>query len=91
MNKKEFVERVSESTETTKKDTEKIVNAVFEEIAKALEEKDNVQIIGFGTFEARFRQERNGVNPSTGEELVIPERYVPAFKPGKKLKERVAE
>ena len=89
MNKSELVSKVADSAQVSKKDAEKVVNAVFENISDALEQEDKVQIIGFGTFEVRNRKEREGRNPSTGEMIKIPATKVPVFKPGKALKERV--
>jgi len=89
VNKSELVSKVADSAQVSKKDAEKVVNAVFENISDALEQEDKVQIIGFGTFEVRNRKEREGRNPSTGEMIKIPATKVPVFKPGKALKERV--
>jgi len=89
MNKSELVSKVADKAQVSKKDTEKVVNAVFESISSALDEGDKVQIIGFGTFEVRSRKEREGRNPSTGEVIKIPATNVPVFKPGKALKEKV--
>lgn len=89
MNKSELVSKVAESTGVSKKDADQVVNAVFESVTEALSEGDKVQIIGFGTFEVRTRSEREGRNPATGEMIKIPAGKVPAFKPGKALKEKV--
>ncbi len=66
MNKSELISVVAEKTGFTKKDTEKVVNAVFDGIGEALAKGDKVQIIGFGTFDVRDRKEREGRNPATG-------------------------
>ncbi|NLZ38920.1 MAG: HU family DNA-binding protein [Firmicutes bacterium] len=89
MNKSELISVVAEKTGFTKKDTEKVVNAVFDGIGEALAKGDKVQIIGFGTFDVRDRKEREGRNPATGETITIPAVRVPVFKPGKALKESV--
>lgn len=89
MNKTELVNAVAEKAELTKKDAEKAVSAVFASIEEALSRGEKVQLVGFGTFEVRDRAERTGRNPKTGEEIVIPASKVPAFKPGKALKEAV--
>jgi len=89
MNKTELVTKVAEMTELTKKDATKAVDAVFESISEALQEGDKVQIIGFGNFEVRERAARKGRNPQTGEEIEISASKVPAFKPGKALKEGI--
>ncbi|HOB40555.1 MAG: HU family DNA-binding protein [Limnochordia bacterium] len=74
----------------TKKAAGDAVEAVFAAISEALAKEEKVTIVGFGTFEVRARQARKGVNPSTGEEIMIPATKVPAFKPGKSLREAVA-
>jgi len=89
VNKSELISVVAEKTGFTKKDTEKVVNAVFDGIGEALAKGDKVQIIGFGTFDVRDRKEREGRNPATGETITIPAVRVPVFKPGKALKESV--
>ncbi|MGI6551956.1 MAG: HU family DNA-binding protein [Bacillota bacterium] len=91
MNKTELVNAVAEKTELTKKDAEKALNAVFASIEEALANGEKVQIVGFGTFEVRERAARMGRNPKTGEEISIPATLVPAFKPGKTLKEVVSK
>lgn len=89
MNKMELVAKVAEAAEVTKKDAEKAVSATFAAIEEALAAGDKVQLVGFGTFEVRDRAARIGRNPKTGDEIKIPATKVPAFKPGKALKERV--
>ncbi len=89
MNKSELISVVAEKAEQTKKDTEKVVSAVFESIGEALAGGEKVQIIGFGTFDVRDRKAREGRNPATGEAIKIPEVKVPVFKAGKALKENV--
>ena len=89
MNKSELVELVAEKTELSKKDSEKAVKAVLESITDGLVKGDKVQLVGFGTFEVRNRKAREGRNPATGEKIKIKALKVPAFKPGKALKEKV--
>lgn len=89
MNKTELIEAVANATELTKKDASKAVDAVFDTILNALKNGEKVQLIGFGNFEVRDRAARKGRNPQTGEEIEIPASKVPAFKPGKALKEAV--
>ncbi|MFO7245673.1 MAG: HU family DNA-binding protein [Thermaerobacter sp.] len=89
MNKAELINRVAEKTGLTKKDTEKAVNAVVETIEQALANGEKVSLVGFGTFEVRSRKARTGRNPQTGATIEIPASRVPAFRPGKALKERV--
>lgn len=87
MNKTELIAKVAEMTELSKKDVTSVVEAVFDSIADALQNGDKVQLVGFGNFEVRERTARKGRNPQTGEEIDIPASKVPAFKPGKALKE----
>ena len=88
-NKAELVENVAKKTGLTKKDATAAVEAVFGSIQDDLKKGDKVQLIGFGTFEVRNRAARKGRNPQTGEEIEIPASKVPAFKPGKALKDAV--
>ncbi len=89
MNKADLVDHVVKETGMTKKDSEKAINAVFEGITSALAKGDKVQLVGFGTFEVRERQAREGRNPSTGEKITIAASKAPAFKAGKALKDMV--
>ena len=89
MNKSELISVVAEKADFTKKDTEKVVSAVFEGIEESLAKGEKVQIIGFGTFDIRDRKEREGRNPATGETIQIPAVKVPVFKAGKALKDSV--
>ncbi len=89
MNKADLVAKVAEATELTKKDAAKAVEATLEAISEALANDDKVQLIGFGNFEVRERAARKGRNPQTGVEIEIPASKVPAFKPGKALKDAV--
>lgn len=89
MNKSELISKVSESSELTKKDVTKAVDAVFEAIAEALKNGDKVQLVGFGNFEVRERSARKGRNPQTGQEIDIPASKIPAFKPGKSLRDGI--
>jgi DNA-binding protein HU-beta len=89
LNKAELVAAVAEKADFTKKDSEKLVDAVLVAIREALANGEKVQLVGFGTFEVKHREERVGRNPQTKEEIVIPACNVPGFKAGKALKEAV--
>lgn len=89
MNKTELIASVAEKAEMTKKDAEKSINALFASVEEALAKNDKVQIIGFGTFEVKIREERKGRNPQTGQEITIPASKNPVFKAGKGLKDAV--
>ena len=89
MNKTELVAAVAEKTGLTKKDAEKALSAVVETVKEVVAKKEKVQLIGFGTFEARKRNARTGKNPQTGKAIKIAAATVPAFKAGKAFKEMV--
>ncbi|MGZ0879261.1 HU family DNA-binding protein [Priestia megaterium] len=89
MKKAELIDAVATKAELTKQDSKKAVDALFETISNTLAKEEKIQLIGFGTFEVRERAGRTGRNPQTGEEMTIPASKVPAFKPGKELKEAV--
>lgn len=89
LNKTELITAVAESTELSKKDATKAVDSVLSTIEDALKSGDKVQLIGFGNFEVRERAARKGRNPQTGEEIEIKASKIPAFKPGKALKDAV--
>lgn len=91
MNKTELVSAVAEQAQISKKDAEKAVSAVVDTITGALKGGDKVQLVGFGTFEVRQRDARQGKNPRTGEVIAIPATKAPAFKAGKALKDAVNE
>lgn len=91
MNKSDLVNKVAEASELSKKDATKAVDAVFDAISEALQEGDKVQLVGFGNFEVRERSARKGRNPQTGEEIDIPASKIPAFKPGKSLRDLCAK
>ncbi len=89
MNKAELVKSLAEKAGVTQKEAGKILDATVATIQEALAGGDKVQIIGFGTFEVRDRKARKVISPATGEEIEVPATRVPAFKPGKSLKEAV--
>ena len=89
MNKNELITAIAEETVVAKKDVTAITSAVFDKLAEAMANGDKIQLVGFGTFEARARSARTGKNPQTGEAVEIAACKVPAFKPGKALKDAV--
>ena len=91
MNKGELVDAIAEKVTVTKKDADAIVTATVEAIMEAVSSGDRVTLVGFGTFEARDRQAREGRNPQTGEKMTIPATKVPAFSAGKLFKDKVLE
>ncbi len=91
MNKTELINAVAEKAVLSKKDAEAAVTAALDVISAALAEGDEVRLVGFGTFEVKKRAARTGRNPKTKEPVEIPASKVPAFKPGKALKDAVAQ
>ena len=89
MNRQDLINKIAKEAEVTKKSADSALNAVIEGVTGALAKGDKVSLVGFGTFMARERGARTGVNPQTGEKIQIPARTVPVFKAGKKLKEAV--
>lgn len=89
MNKTELVAAVAEKTGASKKDSEKLVSAVFDSITTALVAGDKVALVGFGAFEVKERPARTGRNPRTKETIEIPASRSASFKPGKALKDAV--
>lgn len=87
MNKTELVAAMAEKAGISKKDADAALNAFIESVITQLKDGDKVQIVGFGTFEARTRAARKGINPRTKEELDIAESTIPAFKAGKAFKD----
>lgn len=97
MNKKQFIEKLAKKTGLTLKDAGMVVSTIFDAtpgngiIAVELDAGGKVSIAGFGTFKTVHKKERNGINPKTKAAIKIPAKNAPVFKPGKTLKDRVAE
>ncbi|HBD86133.1 MAG TPA: integration host factor subunit alpha [Clostridiales bacterium] len=91
MNKAELIAAVAEKAGFSKKDTEKVINATFNAITDELVAGEKISLVGFGSFDVKYRGERIGRNPKTKEEIKIPASRVPQFKAGKALKEIVAK
>ena len=89
MTKAELVEKVSGQINLTKKQTEVIVNTVFQSITESLSEGKKVELRGFGSFRIRERNARLGRNPKSGAQVDVPAKRVPFFKAGKELRELV--
>ena len=87
MNKAELVSMIAAKSNLTKKDSEMALNAFVETVQGALKKGEKIQLVGFGTFEVRKRNARNGVNPRTKQAIKIPASKAPVFKAGKALKE----
>lgn len=90
MTKSDLIERlVASQTHLSQKDVELAVKLVLDEVTDTLEQGGRIEIRGFGSFSVHHRPARMGRNPKTGEAVRIPQKYVPHFKPGKELRERV--
>ena len=89
MNKVELIAAVAEKSGLSKKDAEKAVAAVLESVVEAVAKEDKVQLVGFGTFEVRAREERTGRNPRTKETVEIPASKAPVFKAGQAFKDAI--
>ena len=90
MTKSDLIERlVAGQIHLPPRDIETSVNAVLEYMSNSLVDGDRIEIRGFGSIGLRFRAPRTGRNPKTGESVSVPGKYVPHFKPGRLLRERV--
>ena len=89
MTKADLVEEVVRVTNVSKKHAEIIVNTVFSSIIDALRSEDKIELRGFGSFRVRRRRPRQGRNPKTGDQVAVPEKRIPYFKPGKELKDLI--
>lgn len=89
MNKSELIDAVAEAAGLTKADSSRALDAVISTVSGAMSKGEQVSILGFGTFLVRHRNARVGRNPQTGAEIQIKAANVPAFKPGKALKDAV--
>jgi len=89
LTKADLVEEVVKNTELPRKESEIIVETIFEGIIGALQNGDKIEIRGFGSFRTRQRRGRIGRNPKTGEKVEVPPKRIPFFKPSKELKDFV--
>ena len=90
MTKSELIARLAEANpHLFQRDVERIVTTIFEEITTALANGDRVELRGFGTFSVKRRGARTGRNPRTGEAVQVAAKYIPYFKTGKQLREKL--
>ncbi len=89
MTKADLIEEVSRVVEFTRKESEVIVEAIFDSVVKSLRDGDKIEIRGFGSFRTRQRQSRIGRNPKTGARVDVPAKRIPYFKPSKELQDLV--
>jgi len=89
VNKSELIDAIAEGADISKAAASRALDSAIDTVTSALKGGDQVTIVGFGTFQVRDRAARTGRNPRTGEEIKIAAAKVPAFKPGKALKDAV--
>ncbi len=90
MTKSELIQRlVEQNPHLYERDVERIVATIFDEMSSALANGDRVELRGFGAFSVRARDARIGRNPRTGEAVNVPRKFVPFFKAGKDLRDRL--
>lgn len=87
MTKEDLISKVAEEAQVSKKEANRAINIIFESITSALQQGEKVTFVGFGSFSVAQRKARKGINPKTQKEITIPERKVPVFHAGKKLKD----
>lgn len=89
MTKADLIDEISRVVEITRKESEVIVETIFESIVRSLKGGDKIEIRGFGSFRTRERRPRIGRNPKTGARVDVPAKRIPYFKPSKELKDLV--
>ena len=90
MTKSELIELIaSRQTQLSAKDVELAVKTIIEHMSQTLSEGERIEIRGFGSFSLHYHEPRKGRNPKTGDAVQLTGKYVPHFKPGKELRERV--
>ncbi len=89
MTKADLIDEVARLADLTRKDSEVIVDTIFQGIVRSLHAGDKIEIRGFGSFRTRQRKPRIGRNPKTGDRVEVPAKKVPYFKPSKELKDLV--
>ena len=90
MNKAELVDAVAHRANVTKKEADAVLTAALDIIVETVASRQKVTLVGFGSFESRYRKEREGRNPKTNEKMKIPASTVPAFTAGKLFREAVS-
>jgi len=89
LTKADLIEEVLRITELPRKESETIVETIFDSIIGAIQKGEKIEIRGFGSFRTRQRKGRVGRNPKTGEKVEVPAKRIPFFKPSKELKDFV--
>lgn len=90
MNKSELIDSMAEKTGMSKADLNRALEAFVDSVGDVVAAGDTLSLVGFGTFSVRDRSARTGRNPRTGEEIAIAAAKIPAFKPGKALKDKAS-
>lgn len=88
MNNKEFVNKLTQRCKQSAIDANVSLEAFIDIFTERLKDNDQINISGFGVFDAKMRRERLSVNPKTGQRMLIPPKIVPSFRPSGKLKEK---
>lgn len=90
MTKSELIESIAaKQTQLSVKDVELAIKTMIEHMAQTLASGERIEIRGFGSFSLHYRAARTGRNPKTGDSVTLTGKYVPHFKPGKELRDRV--
>ncbi|MEO1524462.1 MAG: HU family DNA-binding protein [Planctomycetota bacterium] len=91
MTKKDIVRTISDEVGLTQQQTKKIVQRTFDSIIDTLVRDGRIELRNFGVFEVKSRAARRARNPKTGDEVIVPEKHVVTFKPGKYMEARVQD
>jgi DNA-binding protein HU-beta len=89
MNKGEFIDRLSDRTDMTKKEARKLLDSVLDLIQETLLQGEEVKLVGFGKFAVRARKASSRINPQTKRPIQVAAKVVPLFRPGKELKRQI--
>ncbi len=89
MNKSEFIAKIAEKSGLEKSNAGKFLDSFVETVKEVISSGEKIQLVGFGTFEAKNRPEMDAINPATGEKIKVPACKVPSFKVSKSLKEEI--
>ena len=89
MNKGEFIDRLADKTDLTKKEARKLLDSVLDLVQETLVEGEEVKLVGFGKFAVRARKASSRINPQTKKPIEVAAKVVPLFRPGKELKRQI--
>lgn len=89
MNKSDLINKISQRTELSKRNSEQFVNLMIDAVISAMMKEERIEIRGFGSFTIRHYDSYQGRNPKTGEKITIPAKRLPFFKAGKDLVQRI--